>query len=125
MNAIYQGSCLCGAVRYEVHGEPKAVSHCHCGQCRKSHGAAFATYGSVPREALRVVAGRAQLKGFASSATVLRQFCAECGSSLFWSRSCGEFSGWVSVALATLDTPFVPTKARQVHEESRLLWPGI
>lgn len=123
--AIYRGSCLCGTVRYEVHGEPKAVSHCHCGQCRKSHGAVFATYGSVPRTALRIVEGDAQLKGFASSATVLRQFCAKCGSNLFWSRSAGEFCDWVSIALATLDTSFVPSKARQVHEESRLSWPGI
>ncbi|MDU9391866.1 GFA family protein [Pseudomonas sp. zfem002] len=122
---IYQGSCLCAAVRYELLGEPKAVSHCHCGQCRKGHGAAFASYGSVPRSDLRIVAGADQLKAFASSPIVLREFCGRCGSSLFWSRASGEHADWVSVALATLDTPFVPRKEKHIHVDSRLPWPGI
>ncbi|MGZ0843339.1 GFA family protein, partial [Klebsiella pneumoniae subsp. pneumoniae] len=29
----------------------ESASHCHCSQCRKAHGAAFATYGKVRREA--------------------------------------------------------------------------
>jgi len=125
MSTIHQGSCLCAAVRYELLDEPKAVSHCHCRQCRKGHGAAFASYGSVPRDALRIVQGADALKGFASSPTVLREFCGHCGSSLFWSRCSGEFSDWVSLALATLDTPFVPRKEKHLHVESRLPWPGI
>ena len=32
------GSCLCGAVRYEVRGPLRQVVNCHCGQCRKFHG---------------------------------------------------------------------------------------
>ena len=38
------GSCLCGAVTWEVSGEPNTAYHCHCKICRKVHGAAFATY---------------------------------------------------------------------------------
>ncbi|MFP3408941.1 GFA family protein, partial [Pseudomonas sp. SIMBA_065] len=87
-------SCLCVAVSYLLLLPPKAVSHCHCSQCRKSHGAAFASYGSVPRSGLRILRGAASLKAFASSPTVVREFCAECGSSLFWSRSQGEFADW-------------------------------
>ncbi len=33
------------------------MTHCHCSQCRKVHGAAFASYGSVPRSDLRILRG--------------------------------------------------------------------
>src|SRR5210317_1434133 len=44
---IHEGSCLCGKVKYEVHGDIKHVLNCHCPMCRKAHGAAFRTRGSV------------------------------------------------------------------------------
>lgn len=117
-----QGSCLCGAVRYEIRSRPKALSHCHCGQCRKSHGAAFASYGSVPRSDLHIIQGSAELKSYQSSESVLRQFCLECGSSLFWARCQGEYSDWISIALGTLDTPFTCHKQRHVEVTSKAPW---
>lgn len=122
MTDIYQGSCLCGTVRFELLTAPKAVSHCHCSQCRKGHGAAFASYGSVPREALRLLRGVEIVSIYASSETVRREFCSRCGSSLFWSRSQGEFADWVSIALATLDTRFKPQKQKHVHIDSVAPW---
>ncbi|NUT86311.1 GFA family protein [Pseudomonas corrugata] len=122
MDQRFQGSCLCSVVRYELLTSPKAVSHCHCTQCRKGHGAAFASYGSVPRSALRILEGAASIKAFASSKTVLREFCVECGSSLFWSRAEGQFADWVSVALGSLDTPFVAGKQKHVYVDSVVDW---
>lgn len=122
MDEIFQGSCLCGAVRYAAITAPKAVSHCHCGQCRKSHGAAFASYGSVPRGDLQILAGADDIRAYSSSAGVQRQFCAHCGSSLFWSTSQGKFSDWISIALGTLDSAFQPTRQKHVHVGSRASW---
>ncbi|WP_192551936.1 GFA family protein [Pseudomonas sp. IzPS59] len=122
MSEVYQGSCLCGAVGYELITSPKAVSHCHCSQCRKGHGAAFASYGSVPQSTLRILRGSASIKSYVSSESVLREFCSECGSTLFWSRSQDEFADWVSIALGTLDTPFLPEKQKHVHTDSAAPW---
>ncbi|WNW13921.1 GFA family protein [Pseudomonas sp. DTU_2021_1001937_2_SI_NGA_ILE_001] len=122
MNDHYQGSCLCQSIRYELLSSPRAVSHCHCGQCRKGHGAMFASYGSVPREALRIVVGMENLTAFDSSPTVRRAFCSRCGSTLFWSRTEGEFADWVSVALGTLDTPFTPAKQKHVYVPEGQPW---
>lgn len=105
MKMTYLGSCLCSAVSFELVTAPKAVTHCHCSQCRKGHGAAFASYGSVPRSDLRVLSGADSIRTYASSPTVMREFCLACGSTLFWSRSQGEYAGWISIALGTLDTP--------------------
>ncbi|MHC6226314.1 GFA family protein [Pseudomonas sp. X10] len=122
MTEHFKGSCLCAAVSYELLAPPKALSHCHCSQCRKSHGAAFASYGSVLRRDLRLLTGAEHIKSYPSSEWVLRQFCAHCGSSLFWSRSQGKYSDWISIALGTLDTPFTSQKQKHVQVESKATW---
>ena len=44
------GSCLCGAVRYTVQGEPVHVGRCHCTDCRKESGSTYTIYGHWPRD---------------------------------------------------------------------------
>lgn len=122
MNLPLHGSCLCGAIRYQLKAQPKAVTHCHCSQCRKGHGAAFASYGSVIDTDLCLLSGAELLTSYASSAGVKRQFCARCGSSLFWSRATGEYSDWISIALGTLDSPFKPDKQKHIHADSQATW---
>lgn len=118
----YLGSCLCARVRYEVRTQPKAVTHCHCSQCQKGHGAAFATYGAVARSDLHIVSGALDIKSYASSEFVLRQFCGHCGSSLFWSRTQGDWSDWICFSLGTLDSRFTPSRQKHAHLESRAPW---
>ncbi|MCQ4260178.1 GFA family protein [Stutzerimonas stutzeri] len=118
---MHKGSCLCGAVSYELKSDPKAVTHCHCAMCQKQHGAAFATYGSVPRADLTYLAGEELLARYNSSASITRTFCSRCGSSIEWTGS-DQFADWVSITLATLDTPFRPKSVKTVHLESRACW---
>ena len=98
-----RGSCLCGAVVFELLSEPKATTHCHCRMCQKQHGAAFATYASLPASDLRYLSGEDCLSRYHSSERVIR-------------------TDWVSVAVATLDTPFSPKGIRQSHTDSRACW---
>ena len=56
---MHKGSCLCGAVSFELNCELKSSTHCHCKMCQKQHGAAFATYASVPINNLHYVSGLA------------------------------------------------------------------
>lgn len=122
MPETLKGSCLCGAIKYEMLSHPKAVSHCHCSQCRKGHGAAFATYGIVPRTDLRFVAGEGYVAGYASSPGVLRQFCKQCGANITWSQTTGEDADQVSVALGTLDTPIEPRQQEHIEVASKASW---
>ena len=125
MDALHHGSCLCGTVKYGVSTELKAVTHCHCNRCQKGHGAAFASYASAPASAVSIVAGAQMLKGYKSSEGVLRQFCCNCGSSLFWSDAKGSFSQWMSIAIATLDSPFSPKKQKHSCVGSKASWYAI
>lgn len=124
MDESHHGSCLCGAVRYRINGPLKALTHCHCRKCQKAHGAAFATYASAPVSRLEIEAESGVLKGYESSPGVIRQFCGQCGSSLFWSDSRGGFADWVSIAVATLDSPVRAGKQRQGCVEERVGWYG-
>jgi hypothetical protein len=95
-----KGGCLCGAVRYELRGEPTSVTYCHCSMCRRWHGH-FGAYAAVDRADLALVEQRG-LKWHASSANVRRGFCLECGSCLFFDEAGDPRLGFCP---GTLDEP--------------------
>ncbi|WP_341502749.1 GFA family protein [Gallaecimonas sp. GXIMD4217] len=78
-----RGSCLCGAVRYQVE-EVAWVAHCHCPMCRKSHGAALVTWVGVNKDAFRITAGEDQVNWYESSPGAGRGACRICNSLLFF-----------------------------------------
>ena len=121
MTAKLAGGCLCGAVRYELSAEPRAVAHCHCSMCRKNHGAAFATHGSVHRSEHVFTQGSDVLRAFRSSEQVTRTFCSICGSPLLW-HIAGKYDDWMSVPLGTLDTVFVPKEQKHIQVASKAPW---
>jgi hypothetical protein len=94
------GSCLCGAVRYEVAGPLRDVIECHCAMCRKTHGHVGA-YTAAPKNALTIVESRG-LKWYVSSEKARRGFCGECGGTLFYEPLQKDY---VAIAAGTLDPP--------------------
>jgi hypothetical protein len=94
------GSCLCGAIRFEIRGALRDVVVCHCGQCRRQHGAP-PSYTSAEWSQV-TLRGEKHLKWYQSSARARRGFCRVCGSSLFW-EPFGE--GRVSISAGCLDKP--------------------
>jgi len=76
------GSCLCGAISFEVAGELPPPDACHCSQCRRQSGHYWAST-DVARDAL-AIRGAEHLTWYTSSERVRRGFCSVCGSVLFW-----------------------------------------
>lgn len=87
---IRRGGCSCGAVRFELRGEPLAVGICHCTDCRKATGSAFFAYADWPPSGFSVTGEAREYHG--------RSFCPTCGSRLFH-RSEDQ----VEIALGALD----------------------
>ena len=118
---MYQGSCLCSKVQYKVLSKPQRVSSCHCTMCQKQHGAAFATYGNLPKADLVYTAGVEWLASYNSSANIERKFCKACGSSIEW---CGSEKSpdWTSITLSTLDTPFQTDTITEIFTETKACW---
>lgn len=76
------GQCECRKVRFEIHGEINDYSHCHCSQCRRMHGAAFATFGGVLKRDFKFTSGTDEITHYASSDDHNRLFCRICGSNI-------------------------------------------
>jgi hypothetical protein len=52
-----EGGCECGRARYRVEGEPIFVNCCHCRQCQKLSGSAFAMNAMIERDRVQVTRG--------------------------------------------------------------------
>ncbi len=79
---MIKGKCDCGNVQYEANCKITDFSHCHCSQCRRLHGAAFASFGGIRRDSFRYVTGESAVKIYASSEISDRVFCGNCGSNI-------------------------------------------
>lgn len=92
------GSCECGAVAFETHGPLRAVSACHCTQCRKTSGHYWAAT-AVAKDKL-VMTREDGLVWYQSSDAARRGFCKNCGSSVFYDRAGRDI---ISIGAGTLD----------------------
>ena len=116
MNEVtLNGSCPCGAVRYEVTGDPQRFYHCHCARCRKSSGTGHATNLMLTHARLVFPAGEALLKRYKvpEAERFARQFCSECGSAV--ARDVPEI-GAVVVPAGSLDS------APPIQPQARIFW---
>jgi hypothetical protein len=83
MSDKHSGSCLCGAVRFEVEGEFERFYLCHCEHCRKGTGSAHAANLFSSTATLKWISGEDQLSQFDLPATRhSRAFCRTCGSPM-------------------------------------------
>lgn len=118
--ATLTGGCLCGAVRYEIAGLLRHITHCHCSMCRKGHGAAFATYATLSRRRFRLTAGESEIRAYRSSPNVTREGCRVCGSPLFWCRS--DHPDVLEVALGSIDGDPVGRPEAHIFVASKACW---
>jgi hypothetical protein len=98
--SIHGGGCLCGGVRYQIHGELRGVIACHCAQCRRTSGH-YAAMTSAPSANVTVTASDSLL-WYKSSDTAERGFCGRCGANLFWKQAGRDA---ISITAGTLDIP--------------------
>jgi hypothetical protein len=81
------GSCLCGGVRLRVNGKLGPAGLCHCSQCRKANGSAFAANAPVRARYLEITSGRELIREFESSPGKFRAFCSRCGAPIYSRRT--------------------------------------
>lgn len=113
------GGCLCGAVRYRIHGRPLSSNICYCETCCRAAAAPMVAWIDIEPAQFTIQAGA--MACFKSSPPVERGFCSACGTTLSYRRRAGE-TDKLSVATLSLDDldRFPPTE-RVLHRD-RLPW---
>ena len=117
---MHRGSCLCGAVRYEIESDLKAVMNCHCRFCRKAHGGAYTPLLFLPFSRLSLLEG-ADLVGRYHIARLEadRCFCVRCGTRLY---NHAPSRGMVSIVVNTLETGEILRPVAHINTESKCSW---
>lgn len=113
------GGCHCGAIQYEVSGEPQHVALCHCRDCQKSAGAPMVSWAAFFEGELKVSKG--EPKAFNSSGLTWRSFCSDCGTGLFY-RNQDFLPGIVDIQSVTFDDPDALPAGVHIQTVERLKW---
>ncbi|TCM70894.1 hypothetical protein EC844_101168 [Acinetobacter calcoaceticus] len=119
----YTGSCLCGAVRYEILGEIGPVLQCHCQRCRKANGSAYATNAPVKVADFSYVQGAELIQKYQSTPTTQRCFCGVCASPIISIKS--DTPELYRLRIGTLDTPLEHGPTQHIFVASKAEWEQI
>ena len=117
----FEGSCLCGAVKYQLRGEAKRFYHCHCRRCRKASGTGHATNIMVQAKDFTWQQGEQLLKKFKvpEAERFYTHFCSQCGSAM--PRSVPEI-GMVVIPAGSLDSELNLQPQARIFWDSRTPW---
>ncbi|HEY0628807.1 MAG TPA: GFA family protein [Sphingomicrobium sp.] len=118
----HTASCRCGQLKATVTGEPVRVSVCHCLNCKKRSGSAFAVQARWPAEQV-AIEGRSNshttMADSGNSAT--HYFCPDCGSDVHYENR-GKFDGLIAIPLGAFDDPYFLSPKFSVWEGRKHDW---
>lgn len=105
MSRTWSGGCACGAVRYEIAGEPVFSNHCQCRDCQYKSGTGHGSYLTFPnRRAVALTGQTAKWDMVGDSGNIkTRGFCPTCGSPV--SLTFVAMPDLFTIHAASLDDP--------------------
>jgi hypothetical protein len=125
MTEILEGGCACGAVRYRLERAPMFVHCCHCRDCQRQTGAAFAVNALIETDRVALLAGEpAPYDMPTDSGRPHRIYrCPACQIAV-WS----EYGGLAKlrfVRVGTLDDPAALPPTVHIYTRSKLPWVAL
>ncbi|MBN8840178.1 MAG: GFA family protein [Sphingomonadales bacterium] len=115
---VISGHCHCGAVTWQANGEPQHHALCHCEDCRRWSGAPLVGWIAFDDKDV-TIAG--ETRAYQSSATATREFCATCGTGLFY-RNPTMLPGIIDIQSGTMDDPEAVPPGAHIMVRHRLGW---
>ncbi|HEY2345920.1 MAG TPA: GFA family protein [Xanthomonadaceae bacterium] len=117
MSHSYDGSCFCGAVKFNVSGDPIAMGYCHCESCRHWSAGPVNAFTLWQPDAVKVTQGADHIGSYAKTPYSHRKWCKACGGHVFTEH---PTFGFTDVPAAVIpDLPYQPSL--HVHyQETRL-----
>ena len=114
------GGCLCGSVRYESSAEAIAMGNCHCRDCQRATGSAYASGLLVPQSAVTITGDVKYYEVTGDSGSIVcRGFCPNCGSRLFSKPPNPELMG---IMAGSLDDPSYFQPTMDIYTDSAQPW---
>jgi len=93
------GACFCRAITYEISGQLRDATSCHCSRCRKAFSSQASAYALVRADDFKWLSGENLLTSYVGTKGFGLQFCSTCGSTL-----CGIVEGVIhGVTLGCVD----------------------
>jgi len=117
------GSCLCGAIQFQLQLPSKWCAHCHCSMCRRAHGAGYVTWVGFESDHFELLTGDHHLHWYESSPGARRGFCSTCGSTMLFEST--RWPGETHVALACIDGPIDRVPAANAYMDNHVGWMPI
>jgi hypothetical protein len=125
----HTASCRCGQLRATVTGEPVRVSVCHCLNCKKRSGSAFAVQARWPSAQVEIDGDSKTFVKVADSGNrATFHFCPECGSDVYYEidgKFDDKFNDLIAIPLGAFDDPFFLTPEFSVWENRKHDWVEI
>ena len=118
----FEGGCSCGAVRYRLREAPMFVHCCHCRDCQKQTGGAFAINALIETDRIEAVAGEPRPVSMPTDSGRPHDIhrCPTCQTAV-WSDY-GRRPALRFVRVATLDDPTAITPDVHIFTRSKLPW---
>ena len=120
MTRSISGSCLCGAVRFQIVGKLENFFLCHCRRCRKDTGSAHAANMFSTTATVEWLSGHELARTFLLPGTRHRKcFCSKCGSAL---PNVDDDAGLLVVPAGSLDDAIDIRPDAHICGDSRADW---
>ncbi|MDG2534636.1 GFA family protein [Sphingomonas sp. HITSZ_GF] len=115
-------SCRCGQLRAECAGEPVRISVCHCLNCKRRSGSAFAVQARFPAEQVTITGRSTEYVAPSESggAPAHFHFCPVCGGNVWYSG--GGIADTVAIPVGQFADPAFPAPGISVYESRQCAW---
>ncbi len=116
-----EARCQCGQLRIRTQSDPVRVSVCHCLECKRRSGSAFAVQARFPVENVQITGNAHQWSRTGDEGnTATFSFCPGCGSTVFYRFDADPTM--IAVAVGAFADPTFPAPIYSVYEERRHPW---
>jgi hypothetical protein len=118
-SAINSGHCYCGAVRFEVSGDPIWIGHCHCDSCRRASGSVMTTLASYNTDQVEFTGTLPVSEAnHPSNDGVIRSFCGKCGSPVAY----GPNGNVINLQLGLFNDPLQLKPQKHFFYDNKVDW---
>ena len=116
----HPASCRCGHLTAVATGTPTRISVCHCLDCQKRSGSAFAAQVRFPAAQVTTTGQANTYTTTGENGAAHFHFCPDCGSTVTYTND--SLPGVIAIALGAFDDPYFVTPTVSVWEQRQHEW---